>query len=125
VAAHLSLGRSPADFGERITALTTLPLTRPCKKSDGSVVGHIIYIDSFGNLITDITTQDLPSSGGTLVVKVSNQTIDGLSRTYTEAKGLLALIGSSNRLEISAKDGSARDLLNMGIGEEVRVIPRG
>ena len=96
VAAHLSLGRSPADFGERITALATLPLTRPYKEADGSVVGHIIHIDTFGDLITDITSEDLPSEGKQLYVKISNQTIDGLSRTYTEGEGLLALIGSSN-----------------------------
>ena len=63
VAAHLSLGRSPADFGEKLTSLVTLPLTRPHREPDGSVVGHILHIDSFGNLITDITAQDLPSNG--------------------------------------------------------------
>jgi len=51
VAAHLSLGRSPEDFGEKLTSLVTLPLTRPHQEPDGSVVGHILYIDSFGNLI--------------------------------------------------------------------------
>jgi S-adenosylmethionine hydrolase len=125
VAAHLSLGRSPADLGERITALTTLPLTKPYREPDGSVVGHIIHIDSFGNLITDITIHDLPSREGALDIKVSNQTIDGLSHTYAEGEGLLTLIGSSDRLEISLKDGSVRDLLNIVIGEEVRVSPKG
>jgi S-adenosylmethionine hydrolase len=124
VAAHLSLGRSPADFGERIMALATLPLTKPRQESEGTVVGHIIHIDSFGNLVTDITSEDLPSEGKPLYIKVSNQTVDGLSRTYAEGEGLLALIGSSNRLEISVKDGSAHDLLKVGIGEEVKVGPK-
>jgi S-adenosylmethionine hydrolase len=125
VAAHLSLGRSPADFGERVTSLVTLPLTRPHQEPDGSVVGHILHIDSFGNLITDITTQYLPARSEPLSIKVGEQTIHGLSRTYTEGEGLLALIGSSDRLEISVKGGSAHDLLNVEVGDEVRLCPQG
>ena len=124
VAAHLSLGRSPADFGERLTALVMLPLPRPHQEQDGSVVGHILHIDSFGNLITDITSQCLPSKGELLSIKVGEQTIHGLSRTYAEGEGLLALIGSSDRLEISIKGGSACDLLNSKVGDEVRISPQ-
>ena len=125
VAAHLSLDCSLADFGERITSLVTLPLTRPRWEPDGSVVGHVLHIDSFGNLITDITTKNLPPESIPLNIKVSNQTIHGLSRTYAESEGLLALIGSSDHLEISVKDGSAHNLLNVTIGDEVRVRPQG
>lgn len=124
IAAQLSLGRSPADFGEKITTVATLPLTKPHKEPDGSLVGHIIHVDSFGNLITDITSADLPSQERLADIKISNQTIDGLSHTYAEGEGLLALIGSSNHLEISVKNGNAHDLLNVRIGEEVRVSPK-
>ena len=125
VAAHLSLGRSPANFGERVTSLVTLSPTRSHRELDGSVVGRILHIDSFGNLITDITAQDLPSKGGPLDIKVGNQIIHGLSRTYAEAEGLLALIGSSDRLEISVKGGSAYKVLNAEVGDEVRANPQG
>ncbi len=125
VAAHLSLGHSPADFGERLSSLVMLRLTRPHREPDGSVVGHILHIDSFGNLITDITTQDLPSGGEPLSIKVGGQTIQGLVRTYAEGEGLIALIGSSDRLEISVKGGSARNLLNARVGDEVRASPQG
>jgi S-adenosylmethionine hydrolase len=125
VAAHLSLGRSPADFGERLTSLVILSLTRPHQEPDGSVVGHILHIDNFGSLITDITTQYLPSKSEPLSIKVGGQTIHGLSRTYTEGEGLLALVGSSDRLEISVKGGSAHDLLKAEVGDEVRLRPQG
>ncbi len=125
VAAHLSLGHSPADFGERLSSLVMLRLTRPHREPDGSVVGHILHIDGFGNLITDITTQDLPSGGEPLSIKVGGQTIQGLVRTYAEGEGLIALIGSSDRLEISVKGGSARNLLNARVGDEVRASPQG
>ena len=125
VAAHLSLGHAPTDFGDKITSLETLLLTRPHHEPSGSVIGHILHIDSFGNLITDITSQDLPSKGGPLNIKVGNQAIHGLSRTYAEGEGLLALIGSSDRLEISVKGGSAHNFLNAEVGDEVRVSPKG
>jgi len=125
VAAHLSLNCSPADFGERVTSLVTLPLTRPYREPDGSVVGHILYIDSFGNLITNITARELRTTSEPLNIHVGNHTIHGLSRTYAEGEGLLALVGSSNRLEISAKGGSARNLLNAKVGDKVRVSPQG
>jgi S-adenosylmethionine hydrolase len=125
VAAHLSLGHSPANFGEKLTSLSTLPLNRPHREPDGSVVGHIIHVDSFGNLITDITCQELPSKDMLLSINVGDQIIRGLSRTYTEGEGLLALIGSSDRLEISAKGGNAHNLLNTEVGDEVRVSPQG
>jgi S-adenosylmethionine hydrolase len=123
VAAHLSLGRTPADFGERVTSLITLPVTQPHREPSGSVIGHILYIDSFGNLITDITSRDLPATDGPLTIKVGNQTIHGLSRTYTDGKGLLALIGSSGRLEISVKEGNAHSFLNAKLRDEVMVSP--
>ncbi|UCB42683.1 MAG: SAM-dependent chlorinase/fluorinase, partial [Dehalococcoidales bacterium] len=118
------LDRAPSDFGERITSLVTLPLPRPHKEPSGSVVGHILHIDSFGNLITDITGQDLPATDRPLTVKVGNQTIRSLSRTYAEGEGLLALIGSSDHLEISVKGGSAHGFLNAEVGDKVRVSPQ-
>jgi S-adenosylmethionine hydrolase len=124
VAAHLSLGRSPADFGDRVTSLVTLPLTRPHLEPDGSVVGHVLHIDSFGNLITDITSENLPLKEAPLHIKIGNQIIHGLSRNYADSEGLLALIGSSDRLEISAKGGNAHNLLNAKVGDEVRVSPQ-
>lgn len=123
VAAYLSLGHSPADFGEKVTSLVTLPLTRPQQEPDGTVVGHVLHIDTFGNLITNITIQDLPSSDKLLKIIIGNQIIQGLSHTYIKGEGLLALIGSSNHLEISVKGGSAHSLLNTAVGDEVRVSP--
>jgi S-adenosylmethionine hydrolase len=124
VAAHLSLGHVPADFGEKITSLETLPLTRPRQEPSGSVTGHIMHIDSFGNLITDITSKYLPSKGGPLNIKVGNHTIHGLSHTYAEGEGLLALIGSSDRLEISIRGSSAHSFLNAEVGDKVEVSPQ-
>ncbi len=81
VAARLSLGFPPIDFGEAITSVTTLPLPHPHRVSDGSLVGHILHIDNFGNLITNIKSDDLPQKKETITIEVDNQLISGLSRT--------------------------------------------
>ncbi len=121
VAARLSLGFPPIDFGEAITSVVMLPLPHPYQASDGSLVGHILHIDSFGNLITNIKSDDLPRRKQAITIEVGNQLIRGLSRTYAEGRGLLALIGSSGYLEVSLKGGSAHALLNADVGNEVRI----
>jgi len=98
-----------------------LPLPHPNWTPDGKLVGHILYIDSFGNLITDIKSDDLSQTGQSITIEVGNQLITGLSRTYAEGKELLALVGSSGHLEISLKDGSACAWLNAEVGDEVRI----
>lgn len=121
VAAALSLGFPPIEFGEPVTSVEMLPIPRPARRPDGSLAAHIIYIDSFGNLITDVESGDLPPAEQITIVEVCNRLISGLSRTYAEGSGLLALIGSSGYLEVSLKGGSAASLLDAKVGDEVRL----
>lgn len=120
VAAGLSLGISPYEFGERITSLYVFPAPKPCFDPQGNLVGHILYVDNFGNLITDIKSTDLPQ--GNIIIEAAGQHIQGVSRYYEEAQGLMAILGSSGYLEISLRDGRACDFLGMEIGDEVKVI---
>jgi S-adenosylmethionine hydrolase len=121
VAALLSMGFPPVNFGERLSSLAVLPLSRPHQAADGSLGGHIIHIDAFGNLVTDVKGEDLRALGESVSVRVGDQVISGLSRTYAEGRGLLALIGSSGYLEVSLKGGSAQALLDARVGGEVRI----
>jgi len=121
VAAALSLGFPPIEFGGPITSVEMLPMPRPYKRPGGSLLGHVLHIDSFGNLISDIRGDDLPHNGQPFTVEVKNERIYGLSHTYAQGSGLLALIGSSGYLEISLKGGSASSLLDAQIGDEVRL----
>jgi len=123
VAGHLSLGHSPNDFGERVDSLVALPLTRPERSRDGTLVGHILHIDSFGNLITDITIDDLSPAGKPVSIAVGDRVIRRLSRTYADAQReeIIALFGSSGHLEVSLNGGSARAVLRAEVGNEVRV----
>jgi len=121
VAAHLSLGVPLADFGEAVETLAAFPIPIPCTAPDGTITGEILHIDSFGNIITNIMGRDLPGDAARLKITAGGRVIRGLCRTYDDARGLLALIGSSDRLEISLKNGDAAALLQAGIGDEISV----
>ncbi len=121
VAAWLSLGFSLMNFGEAITSVVMLPLSHPYPAPDGSLVGHILHIDSFGNLITNIKGDDLPRKKQTIAIEVGNQLIHRLSHTYAEGRGLLALIGGSGYLEITLKEGNAGAFLNAKVGNEIKI----
>jgi S-adenosylmethionine hydrolase len=119
VAARLSLGFPASDFGESLSSLELIPVSHPVHSPDGSLTGHIIHIDSFGNLITDIKETDLKLLAKEPTIEIGHHTISGLSHTYANARDLLALIGSSGYLEISRKNGSAAAMLNVLIGDAI------
>jgi len=121
VAAHLSRGVALKEFGETIETIKLIPELRPCRSGDGGLVGSVIHIDYFGNLITSIRSNDLPKETDAIIIEAGNYEISGLSLTYGSAEGLLALIGSSGYLEISLRDGSAATFLGVKPGDEVRV----
>jgi S-adenosylmethionine hydrolase len=123
VAAYLARGVPLAELGEPLADIITFPLPRPVLRPDGNIVGQVIHIDRFGNLITSITAKDLADHvlPGEVIVGIKGQSIRGISGTYAEvAPGeLLALVGSSGHLEISVCGGSAARTLGAKLGDEV------
>lgn len=121
VAAGLSLGISPYEFGEKITSLHVFPALKPSFDPQGNLIGHILYVDHFGNLISDIKGTDLPHKD--VVIEMGGEHIHGISRYYAQEEGLMAILGSSGYLEISLKNGSASNFLGMDVGDEITLIP--
>ncbi|MFP3898713.1 MAG: S-adenosyl-l-methionine hydroxide adenosyltransferase family protein [Dehalococcoidia bacterium] len=119
VAAGLSLDISLYEFGEKVNSLHVLPIPRPVLDPDGTLIGQVIHIDRFGNLITDIKGNDLP--GKDVVIEVSGYCIQGVGSYYAQKEGIMALSGSTGYVEISLRDGSACDFLGTIAGDEVRV----
>ncbi len=120
VAAGLSLGLSPYEFGEKTDVLTVLPIAKPQLLAPGELLGHVMHTDRFGNLVTDIRSSDLPP--GPVEISIGGSRIDGISHHYMEVAGLMALIGSSGYMEISLNNGSAARYLDATVGEEVIVL---
>ena len=120
VAAHLACGIPLHRFGKQIGYLNVFPVTRPRIEHGEMATGRVLYIDRFGNLITDIKVEGLRSR--VLEVRIGNSCINGLNNFYAEKEGLIALTGSSGYLEIALTNGNASTLLKAGTGEEVTVI---
>ena len=119
VAAKLACGFPVDLLGPRREQLITLPISRPEPLPDGALRCHFVYVDRFGNLVTDANAADLPS--GELVVEVAGRTIRGLSPSFAAAEGFLAIVDSWGRLEIALRGGDAAAALGLDVGDSVVV----
>lgn len=119
VAAHLSLGVPMEEFGDNIDTVLTLPVPHPRTGEGGALIGKVIHIDRFGNLITDIKKEDLPSDQ--LSLNIVGHVIEGLSTSYSDGDKLLALLGSGGYLEIALRNGSAATFLGARVGDELTI----
>ena len=128
VAAHLSMGADPLEMGPVISDPVKLQLPAPHREG-GILYGQVVNVDHFGNLITNIHRKELEgfTGGKTPVIRLGDLIIEGMLKTYAEATPgkVLALIGSSDNLEIAINQGRAADLLSLDeaaiIGLEVEV----
>jgi hypothetical protein len=124
VAARLSLGLDPRKLGPPAGQLDQLDMPLP-QVVEEKIRGEVILIDSFGNLITNISYDLLAgkcTDNRACVVCGIYETF-GIYHTYGEqAPGMLvALIGSSGRLELAIVDDNAAARLGVSIGTPVVV----
>ena len=123
VAAHLSLGVPLADIGTPVHNLVQLPIPT-MHIADDTLSGQIIKVDSFGNLITNISQADFVAFTETdsfYVIQAGDARITRLNRTYAESDTgePLAIIGSFGLLEIAVNCGSAEERLGLKRGDTV------
>jgi len=122
-AAHLSKGVPPLEFGPEICNIVKPQFAKIVRK-ESMLVGEVIHVDGFGNLITNLTVKELESLGikESLSVKVGEKALKlKLCRTYAEvkAKKPLAVIGSHDFLEISVNQGNAAEMFKVKAGDKV------
>lgn len=125
VAAHLSLGTALEELGEVWDQPAQVAWPEVAVEKH-RLQGEIIAIDTFGNLITNIP-QDLVAAADALVaatVHCGGRTISGVVATYGQRPPgtPIALVGSSNRLEIAVVNGNAAVELRAQVGDAVSVV---
>jgi len=118
-AAALARGVALHELGE---PLPTVPvrLTPALPFHEGKVVvGEVIAVDRFGNLITNLTAAEVPPYA---VLEAEDAEVGPLRRTFGDvASGqLVAYLGSSGQVEIAVRDGSAARRIGLGVGGRVR-----
>jgi S-adenosylmethionine hydrolase len=123
VAAHLAAGVPGDEFGPRVTSFHRLRWPQ-AKRLANSIEGEIVYVDGFGNLITNIAEKEVLGLGKKeLTVAFAGNTIRGLAPTYSSKadSNYIALINSWGLLEIALFKASATQRSGARVGDRVRL----
>lgn len=125
-AAHLANGVPINKLGEPATTLVNLNIPQPEATADGLIVVTLMA-DRFGNLITNLTQPRfndwlarVNADGATVSVK--GHAIGPMRHTFADVQPgePVAYFGSSGRLELAVRNGSARDVL--GKADKIKVV---
>lgn len=112
-----ALGRSVADFQRLDIPQAAI--------TDDEVLGAVLRIDRFGNLVTNIERKAFEkfSRGGAVHIGAGGATVGRLVATYADIQPgeVCALFGSTDHLELAANAGSAADVLGLTRGAPVSI----
>jgi len=124
-AAHLANGVHPTEFGSEIRDAVKPEFTKVTRRKD-VLVGEVLHVDNFGNIITNISEKEIAQlrTKDVVSVKLPNQKLKlKLRKAYGEVKPQepLALIGSHNYLEIAINQGNAAAEFETKPGNKIKL----
>lgn len=128
-AGWLTRGQQPGSYGRLVQDYVKLPLSQP-EILGGVLRGRILYIDRFGNVISNLTRYHLREISGVtktavedLRICLGTMTTRGLAANYQDGEADVphALINSNGQVEIFLKEGSAAKALNVAVGDPIEV----
>ncbi|EMR73336.1 hypothetical protein MBGDN05_00282 [Thermoplasmatales archaeon SCGC AB-539-N05] len=126
VAAHLANGVLPEEIGEEIDDYVNLDFGKS-KQIDGKIIGKIIYIDRFGNVITNIRGDEFLEHVNynkkiRVSIKDKNYEIQFIeSYGFVNKNEMLLTVGSHGFVEVSTNQGDVSKALRIERGNEVIV----
>lgn len=127
-AAGIAAGLQLSAIGTPIEGIAELIKPRHFPEDD-VIKGNVVYVDSFGNLITDITEKEFDriGKGRTFSIQLIGDEINTISRRYSDVDegDKLALFNSEGILEIAINQGKANQLLNMRLNAVIRITFNG
>lgn len=127
VAAYLAKQVDPIKFGDEIEDYKRFAAPRPKAVDANTMRGVVLKIDRFGNIITNITPQDVPMLFGDgaspFRIKIGKKEITRILTNYAEGEPneVFAILGSMGYLEIAANRTPASQLTGAGKGSEVLI----
>lgn len=90
-----------------------------------SITGEIVAVDSFGNLITNISREMLRGvpTDDTVTIRCDEHETHSIFTTYADQPPmtLIAVIGSNDQLELAIVNDSAQIMLGVGVGTPVEI----
>ncbi len=119
VAAHIARGIPVDSVGPRIADFMSRPFPRPRTQGD-KLVGIVLRIDKFGNVVTNLRREDL---GRDFQIRVAGLSINRLCATFSDADAgeFFAVEGSTGFIELALNQGSAAHKLDLVRGTEIEV----
>jgi len=127
VAAWLSKGVSCSEFGPEVKSYARIKVQKPLIKGK-EIFGHIIYIDKFGNLISNVHERMLnhlreEEGKNTFTLQVGGVEIDSFLQSYSsgERGEFLVIIGSLGLVEVAAREASAQRKLRVKVGDRIKI----
>lgn len=125
-AAKLASGDNMHEMGSPYPELQRL-IGRQVKANKKQIVGHVIRVDHYGNLITNIPQDDFENilkinGTGKFEIRVGRERLHKLHNSFTETDGgeIYLLFNSNRVLQIGIKNGKASELL--GLGHDTPII---
>ena len=123
-AAWLAKGIQLSALGRPVSDYQTLDIPTPATEDD-RIVGEVLRVDHFGNLVTNIDRKAFEhlAATGTIQIEVGSQAIGRLVETYADigSDEVCALFGSTDHLELAANSTSAVERLGLERGAPVTV----
>lgn len=130
-AARLAAGATIEELGPRVHDPVQLDVPVPEKGADGAVVGEIVRVDRFGNLVSNLPGERVRRHREDREdraayppgwVEIAGRNVQ-TGRTYAsvEPGSLVAVVNSDDLVEVAVRDGSAAERLGVGIGAPVRL----
>lgn len=130
-AAHLSLGVPLEELGPPLDpeALVTLDLPPP-EVRDGEALATVLYVDSFGNIVLNLTREDVEGVGivsGTRVeLELAGENYYAVTaRTFADARpgDVILYQDSYANMSVAISRGSAARMLHASPGQKIRISP--
>jgi S-adenosylmethionine hydrolase len=128
VGAYLAKQVDSHKFGEEIEDYVRFAAPRPKPAGDNRIRAVVLKIDRFGNLVTNITPQDVPAlfaaQSAPFKIVVGGKEITAIHSSYAEGSPgeVFGILGSMGYLEISANRAAAAQITGAGKGAEVTIV---
>ncbi len=117
--AHISKGMDIGNVGTKVFDFVELDFGK-VEKTDGSLRGQVVFIDHFGNIVTNIPADAVKDiQPGDVLEIQKKKVLFQTSYGFCKKGEAVALIGSHGYLEIAVNQGSAAVLFNMEQGDEI------
>lgn len=120
VGAHISKGLNIGDVGRRVFDFVDLDFGKGRKKDD-FLQGEVLFIDLFGNIVTNISSGMVDFQPGDILELREKRLSFWNSYGFCERGEPLALIGSHGYLEIAINQGNAALFFSKKQGDEIIV----